>query len=434
MISLESQWSVFHSMHRQKEEVYILSMTILSHEQMMLTKDFHMVKQVGYLGGAREKFVQRMDKLFGAGNWTLGYILNGKPISRDEALNLYQQSYTQFLKANPEFTARMLKNASDVYDTNVSNVASGFDWHHQEDSRSHLQDIAVRRAVRDLGLSFTGTRLMQIRGQDSDLPELNPGRVPFIIPEHVASSRIYVAPWIQVRSVEDFWQNNKFLFVRSSPELLTHLRQEIEKTISAGRASDYKLTSERLAALTICGGGDAELTRKFVRYIGDLQERPEAQKGAPTPAIEFIQDWLRTLLNEQSHNMAPGETETESVLKMVETLLPAIEETEPDFVCISLARGDIRFGPAMICALTNGPFPLSRNLEDLMRLYLDREALGGLASDPICRQALRNSALAKMKPQEIKSKLLDAFFIKNFVSEDKKQLFLRILSTCQLEQ
>ena len=103
---------------QQPEQLNTLSPQLASdlnrsfaHESIMVTGDSRAVLRVGYLGGGREKFVDRMDKLFGEGSWTIGYIVEGKPITRDDALILYQKSYTNFLKANPEFTERLLREA-----------------------------------------------------------------------------------------------------------------------------------------------------------------------------------------------------------------------------------------------------------------------------------------------------------------------------------
>jgi hypothetical protein len=252
----------------------------------------------------------------------------------------------------------LLRDARDVYDTNVSNTQSGFDWHHQEDTSSHLQDIAVRRSVRDLGREFTGTKLMQIRGQDSDLPELNPGKVPFVLAEYILKPKQYLALWIQTDSVEDFWQNNKFVFVKPSGNVISLLRQPVEETLFTKRSSDWKLTSQRLAALTICGGGDAELTQRFVDYLIDLMNRPSKGNSALQLPDGFIESWVTDIIDEQSKFIAPSEFTTEDRINILKALLPAIEYSDPPMVIMKSNHQGRDYRAALLCALADGPFPL----------------------------------------------------------------------------
>jgi hypothetical protein len=114
------------------------------HEKGRLTDDHVIIERVGYLGSKRGEFVERMDNIYGVDGWTIGYVLDGKALSRDEALQLYEKSYETFLKNNPSITHRLVHEAREIYDTAPSNVESGLDYHKQEDSRSHLQDIAIR--------------------------------------------------------------------------------------------------------------------------------------------------------------------------------------------------------------------------------------------------------------------------------------------------
>ena len=62
------------------------------HERMTLTQEHIPVMRVGYLGAGRQDFVDRMNKMFGSDNWTLGYVINGQPVDRQEAFKLYQAS------------------------------------------------------------------------------------------------------------------------------------------------------------------------------------------------------------------------------------------------------------------------------------------------------------------------------------------------------
>ena len=96
---------------------------------------------------------------------------------------------------------------------------------------STLQDIAVRRCLKRLNRSFQGDHLVQIRGHDSEGFRLNPGQVPFHEPDSVLRPSLSSRSWWQENSVEDFWQSNKLLQVRSSvPEevLKRHVLKELK--------------------------------------------------------------------------------------------------------------------------------------------------------------------------------------------------------------
>lgn len=84
----------------------------------------------------------------------------------------------------------LLAVATDVYDHDLSNCASGLDYTRQEGAATHLQDIAIRRVALRRGWRFTGDELVQIRSHSSYWGNLlSPGRVPFHLPEHIVTPR-----------------------------------------------------------------------------------------------------------------------------------------------------------------------------------------------------------------------------------------------------
>lgn len=173
------------------------------------------VERVGLLGKERDAFHREMDERYGAGNWELRQVHRGKILTKAEALQLYEDSYVAFFEKNPTILEDLLHRAKDVYDTAPSNVESGTDYGKQETASTHLQDIAVRRAVQRLGRRFEGKALLQMRGPGTPLYHLTPGFIPFVDPEAIVTApRLYTADWIHPLSAEDFWQNNKLLVVR----------------------------------------------------------------------------------------------------------------------------------------------------------------------------------------------------------------------------
>ena len=127
-------------------------------------------RRIGYLGIKAKRFSERNTNLYGQ-DWGIGFIVNNQLISRDEALKYYEESYRSHLEKNPQLLEYIINHAADVYDTDPSNIESGLNWHHQEGSQTHLQDIAVRRVLAGLKLKFKGQRLLQIREKDSELAQ-----------------------------------------------------------------------------------------------------------------------------------------------------------------------------------------------------------------------------------------------------------------------
>lgn len=147
----------------------------------------------------------------------IAYRWGDRWITRTGALQLYEDAYHAFLTANPELTAWLVSAAADVYDTAPSNVDAGLDYLAQSpDAATHLQDIAVRRCLARMGKWFQGRRLIRIRGLDSEGYALNPGIVPFHLPEMIVQPEIDM-DWVLPGSIESFWQSNKYAVVPVQP-------------------------------------------------------------------------------------------------------------------------------------------------------------------------------------------------------------------------
>lgn len=186
---------------------------------MIDLSDWTVLDRPGYFGANRERRHAEFDATHGAGNWMLGWRLRDHFVTREVMTMLYEDSYLKYLRRNSLVLARLVAEASDVYDDAVSNVASGFDYTAQETDRTHVQDVAIRRAVARLGERFRGEELIQIRDDlgDHELSKiLSPGRVPFLRPSWVEHPEI--EGWWRSLSVESFYQSNKHLLVRVKSE------------------------------------------------------------------------------------------------------------------------------------------------------------------------------------------------------------------------
>lgn len=192
-------------------------------------KIFHYLGFGGFHAGGQ---YERFDERFGPENWLPAHFIDGLVESRYDGYLMYEDGYYHFLKNNPELRAWLVSTASEVYDIQPSNVESGLDYTKQECGATHLQDIAVRRALTRLTLEeqgvpydpehlpeiplFHGDHLVQIRGRKSEGFALNPGEVPFHEPEWALGA--YAQSWWKELSVEDVYQRNKVLLVH--PEAL----------------------------------------------------------------------------------------------------------------------------------------------------------------------------------------------------------------------
>lgn len=170
------------------------------------------VGRAGYVGSRRGAAMAQRDAEFGVGGWRIAYAWEGAVIPREAALAIYTEAYVAHFRAHPEVLAWLVATASDVYDIEPRDVESGEDFHVQKAQATHLQDIAIRIAVRRLGERFRGERLVQVRSRRSEGARLNPGVVPFHAPEHIVAPPL--SGWWGPGTIEDFWQSNKVLQAR----------------------------------------------------------------------------------------------------------------------------------------------------------------------------------------------------------------------------
>lgn len=194
----------------------------------------------GYAG--RKKTLRRteLEVKFGEGNWKIAHLVEGRLLSRDEALVFFEEGYYQFFKKNPEILDWLLLTANDIYDTNPSNIDSKLDYSIQETEAAHLNDIAIRRVIKRLGMEFQGSKLLQVHGEDSEGFVLTTGQVPFHKPDLISSPQI--KGWWSKSSIEAFWQSNKVLAVK-----LDTLKSKSKKMICVVLRKDIHMGKGKFA-------------------------------------------------------------------------------------------------------------------------------------------------------------------------------------------
>jgi len=184
------------------------------------------IGQAGFWGSDRKKIETKLDAEYkGRENWRIIYVWgeNGElVIPKSVAMELYGDAYYEFLKENMEITQYLRKQARDVYVYPEQAVVRGeqstpdtLDYMIQEISATHLQDIAIRRALIRLGIWFEGKKLICVRGgSDDEIGKmLSPGKVPFHIINKIYKP--HLDGWWEDNSVACFYHSNKLLQVRA---------------------------------------------------------------------------------------------------------------------------------------------------------------------------------------------------------------------------
>lgn len=172
----------------------------------------------GYFGRKRDAIVAHLNQQFGVGNWRLVWVVenNGQSLSYEfeaACCLFYQNSYVEWLKRHPD-DLDFICSFGECIDNAATNIESGLDYLRQEAFSTHIQDIAVRNAIKSLGRKFEGPpdKILTIRSHDSNGFKYGPGNIPFFLPELIKqpSKR---PQWALEGTVEDFWQSNKIIQV-----------------------------------------------------------------------------------------------------------------------------------------------------------------------------------------------------------------------------
>jgi hypothetical protein len=179
------------------------------------------IERPGYLGKKRDEVQIGWTEKYGPGNWKIAYQWGGMIVPREMGIQLYEDGYYEFLKGNPSTLEWLIGTASEIYDTEPTNVQAGLSYYVQETQNNHIHDVAIRRAVLRLGKQFHGDHLVHVRSTDSEGAILSPGFIPFHMPDMILKEEIKdysgKGTWWNPLTIEDFYQKNKVLLVKTSP-------------------------------------------------------------------------------------------------------------------------------------------------------------------------------------------------------------------------
>lgn len=185
------------------------------------------IERPGYFGTSRNEIHAKYNHLYGHNNWRISWQWGKQIIEAQEAIQIYEDGYYEYFKANKDVLTWLVTTALDVYDTAPSNVESKFNYNIQETPNNHVHDIAIRRAVLRNGAWFSGDHLMHVR-PEKEGERLGPYLISFHMPEMIYTGQIKYKGevrdfsanppwWIKMgiaNSIEQFYQQNKVLEVK----------------------------------------------------------------------------------------------------------------------------------------------------------------------------------------------------------------------------
>lgn len=118
--------------------------------------------QVGDLGADRDKFISKVTRVAGKGNWFWAFKVGKKLYSWEWGLQVYEDAFYEYFKNNVELIKPLIENYHDVFVINRFDLESGIDYKKQNQNKDHYNDIAIRRCLVRFGLWFKGKELLEI--------------------------------------------------------------------------------------------------------------------------------------------------------------------------------------------------------------------------------------------------------------------------------
>jgi hypothetical protein len=174
--------------------------------------------RVGQFGKNKDAAFAEYDNTYGKGNWFIAWKYGEHYFNFLSACILYEQSYYQDSFVRHDLWNNLIKNSSEVYNIDKSDINSGMNYLEQSNNAIHIQDIAIRNVLKIRDEEFQGNQLVQIRGKsESEFGRmLSPSKVPFFNPEKIEQPSL--EGWWTIKgirnSVEEWYQTNKVLLLK----------------------------------------------------------------------------------------------------------------------------------------------------------------------------------------------------------------------------
>lgn len=158
--------------------------------------------QVGDLGQNRDKFLAKVTRVAGKGNWFWTFTLGKKFYSWELGMQFYEDAFWEYFRGHANLLKNLVTNYNNIYVVNRFDAESGLDYRKQNQNQDHINDIAIRRCLTRFGINFKGKDLLNLHQTDySDTV------VPFHL-SHLCDKKISAKTW---------WAANRFIVV--APEI-----------------------------------------------------------------------------------------------------------------------------------------------------------------------------------------------------------------------
>ncbi len=157
------------------------------------------------LGKNRDKFLAKVTRTVGKGNWFWVFAAKNKLYSWEWGIQFYEDAFYEFLRRD----INLLKNIcsySDVYMINRFDTGSGLDYKKQLQRDEHYADIALRRCMIRFGVTFKGKNILDL----NETP-YSQNNVPFHLPHLIRKPDAN-------KSVRSWLGSNRFIAVANTVE------------------------------------------------------------------------------------------------------------------------------------------------------------------------------------------------------------------------
>jgi hypothetical protein len=153
-------------------------------------------RQIGRAGGVKQRTARQRawDQQYGAGNWAVGYIIDGAFVLQEEAIaSIYNRSYEEHFTAHPADLEELIRLAKSLRNPHAE-ATTGVD----------LQVPAILTYLERHGLRLRGTEVVDIGSWK--------GKASHALSIRLSPLRIKVTGDPKT-TLEQFWQERKCLAV-----------------------------------------------------------------------------------------------------------------------------------------------------------------------------------------------------------------------------
>lgn len=159
--------------------------------------------QVGDSGKNRDKFLDKVNRQAGKGNWFWAFRCKDKLYSWEFGMQMYEDAYWNFLR-NDISCIKELISKHNVYVNDRHDIDSLFNYKHQKKISDHYCDIAIRRCLVRMGVWFQGSEIFGLR--DTKFID---SKIPFHLPHLVEGPEKTAIAWIN---------KNRYIAIASDTE------------------------------------------------------------------------------------------------------------------------------------------------------------------------------------------------------------------------